>query len=80
MVTMNISITKDLAEFVNKEVKEKKYANRSEFFRDIIRQNYLMKTKKKVLEKDDWGYYAMLDHSLKDAWEDDSNDNIFKID
>lgn len=77
MVTMNISITKDLAEFVDKEVKEKKFANRSEFFRDIIRKIFFEKTRREIIEKD-IDHYRMLDYSLKDAWDDPSNDNIFK--
>ncbi len=41
MVTMNISLNKELAEIVEYEVKHKKYANRSEFFRDLIRKQYI---------------------------------------
>lgn len=42
MATMNISLNKELMDIVNKEVKEKKYANRSEFIRDLIRTAYIM--------------------------------------
>jgi len=75
MITMNISLNKELAEVVDREVKENKYANRSEFFRELVRNI----ERRRIIEKD-WDYYKMLDYSLKDIWDDPSNDNIFKID
>lgn len=42
MITINISLNKELADIVEHEVKTKKYANRSEFFRDLIRTNYIL--------------------------------------
>lgn len=41
MQTFNISINDELADIVTQEMKRKKYANRSEFFRDLIRRHYL---------------------------------------
>jgi len=78
MVTMNISITKDLAEFVDKEVKDKKFANRSEFLRHLIRKHYLMIQPKKLPSKDP-DYYKMLDYTLAKDWMDDSNEDLFLI-
>ena len=78
MVTMNISITKDLAEFVDKEVKDKKFANRSEFFRHLIRKHYLMLQPKKLPSKD-LDYYRMLDYTLAKDWMDDENEDLFLI-
>lgn len=42
MITINISLNKELADIVEHEVKTKKYANRSEFFRDLLRKNYIL--------------------------------------
>lgn len=42
MPNYNISLTKDLAQIVTVEIKRKKYANRSEFFRDLIRRRYVI--------------------------------------
>jgi len=58
MVTMNISLNKELADFVDKEVKTKKYANRSEFFRDMIRTIYVWNEPLIIepLDKDDPDY------------------------
>ncbi|MFA7685353.1 MAG: ribbon-helix-helix domain-containing protein [Candidatus Gracilibacteria bacterium] len=78
MVTMNISITKDLAEFVDKEVKNKKYANRSEFLRHLIRKHYFMSQPKKMPSKN-LEYYETLDHTLSKDWLDDANEDLFLI-
>lgn len=75
MITMNISLNKELAEVVDREVKAQKFANRSEFFRELVRNI----ERRRIVEKD-LEYYKMLDYSLKDAWDDPSNDNIFKMD
>lgn len=42
MVTYNISINDELAEEVEKYMKRKKYANRSELFRDLIREKMVI--------------------------------------
>lgn len=41
MANYNISINHELAEVVEAAMERRKYANRSEFFRDLIRQYYL---------------------------------------
>ena len=81
---MNISLNKELADIVNKEVKAKKFANRSEFFRNLIRK-YCVNPKeaKKKSERakiiaENYDYYKMLDYTMRD-WEDPENDDIFKI-
>lgn len=72
MVTMNISINEELVKVIDIEIKKKKYANRSEFFRDLIRKTYI--------DDDDFihskDYYELLNHNLRE-WNDPSNDNIF---
>ena len=40
MITYNISINDELAQIVEEGIKKRKYANRSEFFRDLIRTYY----------------------------------------
>lgn len=72
MITINISINEDLAKIVDHEVKDKKYANRSEFFRDLIRQKYVYKKKLPV----DIDYYKALDKTL-DFWKDKADNDIF---
>ncbi|MFA6305608.1 MAG: ribbon-helix-helix domain-containing protein [Candidatus Gracilibacteria bacterium] len=74
MITINISLNKELADIVEHEVKAKKYANRSEFFRDLIRKNYLEKQK---IKKEKTQYYQMLNHSMKE-WTSPEHDNLFK--
>jgi len=46
MQTYNISINPELAQVVEKEIKQGKYANRSEFFRDLIRKFLLQEEQK----------------------------------
>ncbi len=41
MLSYNISINEDLTKLVDKKVKEGKFANRSEFFRQLLRANFL---------------------------------------
>jgi len=53
------------------------YANRSEFFRELIRKIHFEQQRREIIEKD-IDHYRMLDYSLKDVWDDPSNDNIFK--
>jgi len=43
MLHYNISINKELASIVEQEIKAGKYANRSEFFRDMIRDLFVRK-------------------------------------
>ena len=40
MPTFNISINADLVELMNHEMQTKRYGNRSEFFRDVLRRRY----------------------------------------
>lgn len=41
MLSYNISINEDLAKLVDKKVKDGKFANRSEFFRQLLRATFL---------------------------------------
>lgn len=41
MPNFNISINTELSQIIDREMKRKKFANRSEFFRDLIRKSYL---------------------------------------
>ncbi len=41
MTTYNISINDELAEVLERVMHERRYSNRSEFFRDLIRRFYL---------------------------------------
>jgi Arc/MetJ-type ribon-helix-helix transcriptional regulator len=41
MATYNISINDELDQIVKSEMHKKKYANRSEFFRSLIRKAYI---------------------------------------
>ncbi len=41
MLSYNISINEDLAKLVNKKVKEGKFANRSEFFCQLLRAAFV---------------------------------------
>lgn len=41
MTTYNISLNPALARIVEREIKSKKYANRSEFFRSLLRRHYV---------------------------------------
>lgn len=52
MVTINISLNDDLATIVDQEMKDKKFANRSEFFRHLIREAYVSKSKAVIEEID----------------------------
>lgn len=42
MPNYNISLNDEIAQIVDTEIKEKKYSSRSEFFRDLIRQRYIV--------------------------------------
>jgi len=72
MVTINISLNEDLAEIVEKEMKEKKYASKSEFFRDLLRRQYVYNTS--VSNKD---YYKTLDNTMG-QWANSENNDLFK--
>ena len=41
MITYNISLNKELAQVVDKQIKLGKFANRSEFFRQLLRSLFL---------------------------------------
>jgi len=47
---INISIPKEMKDFINKEIKEKQYSSISEFFRMLIR-NYKEEELLKILQK-----------------------------
>jgi Arc/MetJ-type ribon-helix-helix transcriptional regulator len=67
MITMNISLNKGLAEIVDKQIKKKKYANRSEFFRDMIRKQYVEPAIGiETLDKNDPDY-KLVEERSKDA-------------
>ncbi|MDD3861749.1 MAG: ribbon-helix-helix domain-containing protein [Candidatus Gracilibacteria bacterium] len=78
MITMNISLNKELAEVVDREVKTQKFANRSEFLRHLIRKHYFMSKPKKMPSKN-LEYYKTIDHALEKDWMDDSNEDLFLI-
>jgi len=40
MATFNISLNDELVKVINQEIKKRKYANRSEFFRELIRNTF----------------------------------------
>lgn len=43
MINYNISINNELAQIVEQKIKDGKYANRSEFFRELIRRIFVFK-------------------------------------
>lgn len=51
MITLNISLNDELAKIVENEVKEKKYASKSEFFRDLLRKEYVFKNPPLLIEE-----------------------------
>ncbi|MEK7648714.1 MAG: ribbon-helix-helix domain-containing protein [Patescibacteria group bacterium] len=50
MPNYNISLNKGLAQIVTTEIRKKKYANRSEFFRDLIRRRYVLRESDVVID------------------------------
>ncbi len=42
MPNYNISINQALAKVIDREIRERKYSSRSEFFRDIIRDRFVV--------------------------------------
>ena len=42
MINYNISLNKELAQVVEEKMKQGKYANRSEFFRELIRRTFVL--------------------------------------
>ncbi|MBA3047935.1 ribbon-helix-helix domain-containing protein [Patescibacteria group bacterium] len=54
MITYNISLNKELALLVDKHVKSGKFANRSEFFRQLLRSMFLPNAADNTLN--DWIY------------------------
>ena len=58
MTTFNISLNPELAEIVEIAIKKWKYANRSEFFRDLVRKYYML----------DWAYIEEISE-----WDPDTN-------
>lgn len=40
MTTYSISLNNELAELVEKEMKSRRFSNRSEFFRDLVRNKF----------------------------------------
>jgi len=54
MITYNISLNKELAQVVDKQIKLGKFANRSEFFRQLLRSIFLSNSESNGLN--DWIY------------------------
>ena len=54
MITYNISLNQELARFVEKQIKLGKFANRSEFFRQILRSMFLSNKTNSI--DNDWLY------------------------
>ena len=52
MNTYNISLNKELADLVDKQMVKGKFANRSEFFRQLLRHAFFSKTH----TQEDWIY------------------------
>ncbi|MEA1963453.1 MAG: ribbon-helix-helix domain-containing protein [Patescibacteria group bacterium] len=52
MNTYNISLNKELAVLVDRQIKLGKFANRSEFFRQLLRHAFFSKTQ----SQEDWIY------------------------
>ncbi len=75
MITMNISLNKELVKIVDREIKTQKYANRSEFFRDLIRRQYVIQESFSSKKE----YYQTLNNTMKD-WNDPISDNLLKSD
>lgn len=53
MSTYNISLNKELADLVDKQLKEGKFANRSEFFRQLLRHAFFSQEQS---TQNDWIY------------------------
>lgn len=53
MSTYNISLNKELADLVDKQLKEGKFANRSEFFRQLLRHAFFSQEQS---AQNDWLY------------------------
>lgn len=51
MANYSISINDELAEIVEKEMKKGRYENRSEFFRELIREKYVEGQERNFLKK-----------------------------
>ena len=54
MITYNISLNKELAQIVEEKIKLGKFANRSEFFRQLLRSMFLSEKTKDI--KNDFVY------------------------
>ncbi|MEA2088710.1 MAG: ribbon-helix-helix domain-containing protein [Patescibacteria group bacterium] len=67
MITYNISLNKELAKIVDKQIKSGKFANRSEFFRQLLRSVFLSREKNDIT--DDFiyrePYYSELKQRVK---------------
>ncbi|NCF75329.1 MAG: ribbon-helix-helix protein, CopG family [Xanthomonadaceae bacterium] len=67
MITYNISLNKELAQIVDKQIKSGKFANRSEFFRQLLRSVFLSVEKNDIA--DDFiyrePYYSELKQRVK---------------
>jgi Arc/MetJ-type ribon-helix-helix transcriptional regulator len=53
MNTYNISLNKELANLVDEQLKKGRFANRSEFFRQLLRHAFFSQNEN---EKNDWIY------------------------
>ena len=68
MINYNISINDELAIIVEQIMRERKYANRSEFFRDLIRRFYVKEKDYTIEELDPSDPdYQLIESRKKDA-------------
>lgn len=68
MITYNISINNELAEVVENAIKNKKFANRSEFFRDLVRKFELENEEYEIEEINPWDSdYNLIKNREKNA-------------
>lgn len=51
MTTYSISLNDELAEIVEQEMKSRKFSNRSEFFRDLVRTKFYPAKKNSSIEE-----------------------------
>ena len=71
MITYNISLNKELAQIVDKQIKSGKFANRSEFFRQLLRSVFLSVEKNDIADDFIYSepYYSELKQRVKNLKE-----------
>ncbi|MBI5415080.1 ribbon-helix-helix protein, CopG family [Candidatus Peregrinibacteria bacterium] len=70
MVHYNITLNEDLADVVESQMKRRRFANRSEFFRDLIRSQYVLIENENILIEEisrDDADYAIIKKREKNA-------------